>query len=105
MNYRKAINRLKIIILVLLLFLINFTANAQEGTLKWTFSACGGSPAIGADGTIYCVGDGLVAVNPDGTQKWVFPDIHHTPAIGADGTIYAAGSGNFYAIKPDGTEI
>jgi PQQ-like domain len=92
-----------IIALLILLFSLDFVVNAQEGTLKWTYSGCGGSPAIGPDGTIYCVGDGLVAVNPDGTQKWVFSEVEGPPVIGPDGAIYCVGDG-LVAVNPDGSQ-
>ena len=71
-----------------------------------------GSPAIGADGTIYVgstIGDGnLYAVNSDGTQKWVFAGVSadpfgSAPAIGTDGTIYVSSlSHSIYAVTDNG---
>ena len=88
-----------------------------------------GSPAIGADGTIYDAFEGFHlrgsffgAFNPDGSVKWSFSGtpfafaFGNSPTVGADGTIYGAGivqSGNFpffqnlaylYAVNPDGTQ-
>lgn len=84
-----------------------------------------GSPAVGADGTIYLpvgrlhrdtVGY-LYAINPDGTLRWrlrlagMIPSLT-TPAIGPDGMIYVHGNGDegntvaiekLHAITPDGT--
>jgi outer membrane protein assembly factor BamB len=88
----------------------------QTNNTTWNVSVSGvidGSPAIGADGTIY-VGswimynnDGyLYAFNSNGTFKWKYNTggIVSTPAIGADGTIYVGTkSGIFYAFNPDGS--
>ncbi|NQT47439.1 MAG: PQQ-like beta-propeller repeat protein, partial [Chloroflexi bacterium] len=68
-----------------------------------------GSPAIGADGTIYVTSKGggrrLFAINPDGSEKWSFllgglPNQGgSSPAIAADGTIYVGShDGKLYAI-------
>ena len=87
----------------------SMAAYGQDGTQKWAFPTGGfvGSPAIGADGTVY-VGsfellNNLYAINPDGTQKWVFRTggaVNASPAIGADGTLYVgSGDGNLYAIN------
>src|ERR1700722_8718336 len=57
--------------------------SANPGKLKWVYDmvdqhgtspvCLNGSPAIGADGTIYSGCDQfLYAVNPDGTLKWKF---------------------------------
>jgi outer membrane protein assembly factor BamB len=85
-------------------------AAGQDGTIKWAYQfgyRYTGSPAIGADGTIYAEGDwNLNAVNPDGTRKWAYYigyDTAYTPAIGSDGTIYVGTNfGKLYAINPDG---
>ena len=91
----------------------SMAAYGQDGTQKWAFPTGGfvGSPAIGADGTLY-VGSNdfnLYAINPDGTQKWAFPTGNNvgSPAIGADGTVYVGSFellNNLYAINPDGTQ-
>lgn len=96
-----------------------------DGTVKWEFVLGGGisglvySPAIGKDGTIYCIsggedmpgatdGDKFWAINPDGTEKWHFVTedaMFSAGAIADDGTIYfGCADGNFYALNPDGTE-
>jgi len=96
----------------------------QYAGLDWSFPLPGvpGSPAIGADGTIYVpvgmlhvdTAGYLHAINPDGTEKWhtqlkILPG-STAPAIGPDGTIYIHGSGTegniaaiekMYAINPD----
>ncbi|MDJ0764325.1 MAG: PQQ-binding-like beta-propeller repeat protein [Myxococcota bacterium] len=86
------------------------------GERKWSFEVYDeGSPAIGADGTIYAAGSdiegnsGLYAINPNGTEKWRFTINdgieYSSPAIGVDGTIYvSAFHGNLYAVHPNGTE-
>jgi outer membrane protein assembly factor BamB len=80
----------------------------QEYSVEWELPLPGfpGSPAIGADGTIYITTGGafeegagcfLYAVNPDGTVKWRFelpgPPASTAPAIGPDGTIYVHSQG------------
>ena len=76
--------------------------------LAWDFATSGvpGSPAIGADGTIYLpvgrlnedAGGALYAINPDGTLQWQTPlpilPSSTAPAIGAGGMIYVHGSGD-----------
>jgi outer membrane protein assembly factor BamB len=94
-----------------------------DGTQKWTFDfeehpnapIRGGSPAIGADGTIYVGAEvHLHAITPDGVLKWIGPALgtgHRDPAIGPDGTIYVALTGPEYgssavcAINPDDGSI
>lgn len=80
--------------------------------LKWLVNVEGmpGSPAIGADGTIYVgsMNTDLYAVNPDGSVKWaVSPtasSITASPAIGPDGTIYCIDAAStLVAMNPDGT--
>lgn len=88
----------------------------SDGTLKWTYSPDGiengvfyyfDTPAIGADGTIFGVSDGLYAFDPDGTLKWHSPagtGWGSTPAIGPDGTVYTVGGdGKVRAFDPEGT--
>ena len=76
--------------------------------LAWDFATSGvpGSPAIGADGTIYLpvgrlnedTNGALYAINPDGTLQWQTPlpilPSTTAPAIGAGGMIYVHGSGD-----------
>ncbi|MEO0081855.1 MAG: PQQ-binding-like beta-propeller repeat protein [candidate division WOR-3 bacterium] len=101
--------------------LSNWSASHQiqinpEGTLLWRCvvgSSATGSPAVGADGTVY-VGSGgkLTAVNPDGTRRWEYQTGGSggfgSVALAADGTIYASywvdGLGDqLYAFYPDGS--
>jgi outer membrane protein assembly factor BamB len=69
------------------------------------------SPAIGADGTIYCGSfDGrLYAVRPDGSTRWSLQTadwVRSSPAIGADGTIYfGSWDDTVYAVSPGGTLV
>lgn len=91
-----------------------------SGKLKWTFippnGVPEGSPAIGADGTVYvaCKGDidprdaFFYALNPeDGTVKWKYAGDEGesvTPGIAMDGTIYFGDwGGKFFALNSDGT--
>jgi outer membrane protein assembly factor BamB len=84
--------------------------NPADGSVKWTHTTGGfitGSPAIGADGTIY-VGSqsgSVYALNPtDGSEKWSYATgnpVLGSAAIAADGTVYI-GSNNYklYAFGP-----
>lgn len=82
-----------------------------DGTEKWELVVAGavGTPAIGADCTIYVGSSGgyLYAINPDGTIKWRFltqSGIHSGITVGADGLIYfGSADKNLYAVNPDGT--
>jgi outer membrane protein assembly factor BamB len=92
--------------------------SGNPGQLKWVYDIVDqnstspvcleGSPAIGADGTIYTNCDEfLYALNPDGTLKWKFQagDVieFSSPAIGADGTIYiGCFDHNLYAVTDNG---
>jgi outer membrane protein assembly factor BamB len=78
-----------------------------EGALKWSAGiGPSSSPTIGSDGTIYCAGFGLFALNPDGTRKWVYEMIYSrisSPALGFDGTVYiGSDDGYLYAIQGSG---
>lgn len=87
----------------------------RNGQITWEFEAGGrvyGSPALGADGTVYfgTLDNGvLYAVRPDGTMKWQHTLgtewIYGSPAVGADGTVYyarAAGTSQVVALSPAG---
>ncbi len=83
------------------------TGAAQPGEKRWEFQTGGevhGSPAIGADGTLY-VGSGdrkVYALNgATGQKRWEFQtgaEVYTAPAIGGDGTVYV-GSDRFYALN------
>ncbi|MBU1179532.1 PQQ-binding-like beta-propeller repeat protein, partial [Patescibacteria group bacterium] len=95
-----------------------FYAVNPNGTLKWKYTLdpvrqIGGSPVIGADGTVYfstifASTNSLYALNSDGTLKWTF-DVNKgsqtttaNPAIGSDGTIYMSfWEDGLYALNPD----
>ncbi len=94
-------------------------AVAPDGTLEWTCTLeregvvdneIIGTPAVGADGTIYIGGfkdaiksGALYAVNRDGSIKWRYTfenEAKGIPAIGSDGTLYyGAGDGYLYAFE------
>lgn len=84
------------------------THASSEGSLKWSFPAGAGDPAIATDGTIYIGAGGyyLYAVNPDGSEKWetkMTGWITTSPAVGPDGTIYVGSvDGKLNAINPNG---
>jgi len=104
----------------------NLVAINPDGTLTQgsmpTFSGAAGSPAIGADGTIYDgffglqFGGSFFAFNSSGSVKWTFNNGggFGDATIGADGTIYAGGViqgslsapaiSNLYALNPDGSQ-
>jgi outer membrane protein assembly factor BamB len=87
-----------------------------DGTLK--FQGPGGdgvAPAIGADGTIYSIGDWpddkLYALDPaDGGIRWSFElgeTTYGSPTVGADGTIFVGGGhdvAHLFAVTPNGTQ-
>jgi len=91
-----------------------------DGTIKWqrgpfpgpVWQAFGGTPAVGADGTVYAWNGALptqlYAYNPDGSLKWTAPISGQSneigaPAIGPDGTIYVADRGGpLNAVSPTG---
>jgi outer membrane protein assembly factor BamB len=79
-----------------------------------------GSPAVSADGTIYCTPCGygrdqlLKAYSASGVERWAqtFPEVSLSrPAVGADGTVHLLAregtaeesSSSLSAIKPDGS--
>jgi outer membrane protein assembly factor BamB len=90
-----------------------------NGTRRWRWSAgisvpfC--TPAIGADGTIYVIGNPndalLIALNPNGTVRWSLylggTEVRSSPAIGPDGRIYVTNGqtpgGYLYCVNPNGT--
>ena len=88
--------------------LYSLTDNGTSYTENWVYGSGNfeipGSPAIGADGTIYFGGDDglLQAVYPNGTLKWASESgdtIFPSPAIGADGAVYIGqASGYLVAI-------
>lgn len=91
------------------------------GVKKWSLKLANGyngSPALGADGTIYTTSEvtnfggtvtdgGLYAVTPDGGSKWTFSIssiASNGLAVDAEGTVYVGSfDRNLYAIKADGT--
>lgn len=88
-------------------------AYTHTGALQWRHSGSyrGSTPAVGADGVVYAVGNtggtvyaiaptsGLVRWSTSmGTANW-----YASPAIGADGTVYVVnGDGRLYAFGPLG---
>ncbi len=88
-----------------------------DGTPRWSYNVGPvygtPTPAIGADGTIYCgaaVNESwaLCALNPDGSLRWVrstssYDEVSASPAVAADGAIYVAAMEGFYALNPDST--
>lgn len=95
-------------------------AFSPAGAPLWTFDLEGvganGPCAVGADGSIYVVGDpagpavSLFALRPDGTLRWVFSDtgtqgVIAGPGVGPDGNVYVVtqlpGAG-LVSLTPDG---
>jgi outer membrane protein assembly factor BamB len=68
-----------------------------DGTERWNIrlhpQGLASSPSIGRDGTIYVMGEDVVAINPGGIVRWRYPSAGglSTPILGADGTIYLTG--------------
>lgn len=65
-----------------------------------------GSPALGADGTVYVgtVSGELMALSSDGVQLWrvgIGP-IFGSPAVGADGTVIIGAGSSVHAVSPAG---
>jgi hypothetical protein len=86
------------------------------GNPKWTVPGIyGESPAIGSDGSLYVVANGLFAFSPEGSNVWTFqtnsfqgifsPRSSRSLAVAVDGALYAPsfGAGSLYAVNPDGT--
>jgi outer membrane protein assembly factor BamB len=104
------------IFIVLAIFLLGAMTHTPvragtPGDQKWAFSpgfAIVGSPAIGADGTIYVGADnGFLYAVTAGSQKWLYNAniIGSSPAVGPDGTIYVGSwDGKLYAVNPDGSQ-
>jgi outer membrane protein assembly factor BamB len=94
-----------------------------HGNLKWIYTVGAARdgekihpltcPALGADGTLYTGGNGLIALHPDGTVKWKFGAgfMRTSPTIGKDGAVYWINGDSrdvqnpnaLYAVNPDGT--
>ncbi len=99
-------------------------AVGPDGLERWRFTSptrlANGSPALGADGTIYfglqgpTVPFGLVALDPQGQQKWrseacyKFSSVSigyqedQSPVVDGRGTVYCSGTQGLAAIDPDG---
>ncbi len=100
--------------LIILILAASFSFAQTPGTVKWTFKAGDeifGTPAIGADGTIYVTSNDhyLYAITPEGHEKWRFDaeyGLKASPVVAPDGTIYIArvGLGALIAVNPDGTK-
>ncbi len=89
------------------------------GTHRWYFNPGGyfhsgiglpsPVPAIGADGTIYIIGEvgrRLYALHSSGTTKWQF-DINGcggVPTVAPDGTVYLSCGDSFVAVRTDGSK-
>ena len=112
-----AMNRLLESIAVLISTSVLTVVAQEPGSVRWTIpigESVNSSPAIGADGTIYVVGNSsseghrLFAVRPDGSVEWQTPIISEVAtaiAVGADGTLYlGTSSSHFLAFNADGTE-
>jgi len=91
----------------------NLYAYTPDGQQKWVVpigTNILGSPAVGADGTVYigCGDKKLYAIDASGQQKWTFTasgEIWVTPALAADGTIYfGTYDGKFYAVDATGNQ-
>ncbi|MBE7503556.1 MAG: PQQ-binding-like beta-propeller repeat protein [Verrucomicrobiales bacterium] len=86
-----------------------YALNGATGAKKWEFAtgkAVGGSPVVGANGTLYVISDGRLYALDAGTGRvsWLAPDVQggtRTPALGADGTVFV-GPANGYFRAFDG---
>ena len=84
---------------------------AGQETQRWTMPAPPvGSPALGADGTLYVVdsGPGLSALAPDGSTRWRLSSEGRRatsgPIVGPDGAIYYTRVDRVQAVNSDGSE-
>jgi putative pyrroloquinoline-quinone binding quinoprotein/putative pyrroloquinoline-quinone-binding quinoprotein len=81
----------------------------SDGSEKWTMTGVGsGTPAIGADGTIYVSEPGLNAIRPDGTLKWqALVPARNSPVVGQNGNIYVGNetTTGLTALSPQGELI
>ena len=87
-----------------------------DGSSKWSQPRGGkpvrwSSPAIGKDGTVYVVGERLLALHPNGTLAWSYAPVSGPlrgfashPAVGIDGVVYFGVGHELYAVHPDGKE-
>jgi outer membrane protein assembly factor BamB len=76
-----------------------------EKPVRWS------SPAIGKDGTVYVVGERLLALRSDGSLAWSYAPASGPlkgfaahPAVGGEGVIYFGAGHDMHAVRPDGTE-
>ena len=91
----------------------NLYAINPNGTVNWRFpiktdfpTICG-TPALGADGTIYVYApESLYALSPAGTINWVSyvggGSCITFPAVAGDGIIYIGADRDLVALNPDG---
>jgi outer membrane protein assembly factor BamB len=92
---------------------------SQQGTARWTYPTnATGSPAVGADGTVYVQCDdvfvcaisdlGIVLIDDDRELKWkaeAFLTVNPDSVLVNNGTIYFTSRGeNQYAFNANGTE-
>jgi outer membrane protein assembly factor BamB len=87
----------------------NFYAlNGTTGAVRWQIPVIRfTSAAIGSDGTVYIVEDGVVVARDgaSGASKWQVPvgasgaDINSQPVVGGDGTIYVGSDYQMIAIR------
>jgi len=87
-----------------------YSADHNDGTLRWTFKAGGrinNEPVIGQDGAVYVLStDGnLSALSKRGSELWSYRvgTCYGSPAIGRDGTIYVpTWMSGLIALRPGG---
>ena len=107
---------MKFLFLAFTLLIFSSSLFAQDlGSIKWDVDeGISGTPAIGADSTIYYTnGTKLRALNNDGTIKWSYQALNSkgnpatlsgSPAIATDGTIYFNSTYHrLFAVNPDST--
>ncbi len=84
------------------------------GSINWrfpikpTFPTLCGTPALGADGSIYIYApESLYALSPTGTLNWAVDvgggSCITFPAVGTNGTIYIGADRDLIALNPDGS--
>ena len=89
---------------------------AGTGQILWQFSAkpliFQSCPALGADGTLYIGGTGLLptffAINPDGTERWSYivgdrgRFMNDNAVVGGNGTVYVTFDHGLYSFTAGG---
>ncbi len=88
-------------------------ALSPAGAVTWTYASPGGTAlrgdavAIGDDGVIYAVRNGLHAISPSGVRLWLAPqgDVMAPPPVVAGGKIYIGSGNSLVALRADTHQV